>query len=340
MKKKTNKPYIVAEIGVNHNGSFELAKKTIRAAAKSGADAVKFQMFHAEEFMSNSNDIYKYKTHKGTKSEDMFKMFKRLEFPYDWHDKLFKFSKSHKIDFFSTAGSEITADFLIKKKVKFIKISSPDLTNYPLLKHIAKYKKKTIVSTGMGSIDEIDKAVEIFKKYNAPIILLHCVSMYPAPFKDSNLLRILELKKRYREIEIGYSDHTLGSEASIVAASLGATLIEKHFTLSKKLIGPDHLISCNPIELKNLVSKVKEVDLLLGNKSINPSLNEKRNRLLFRRSITVKKSIKKNEKFSKHNLCLRRPEKGMHPKFLQELIGKKSKENLKKDHKVKLSDIK
>lgn len=337
LKKKC--PYIVAEIGVNHNGNLEIAKKSILAAAKAGADAVKFQMFNTEEFMSNSGENYKYKIKNGYKTEKMHNMFKRLEFNYSWFPILKKLCKRKKIDFFSTAGSQESADFLEKKKSKMIKIASPDLTNLPLLQHVAKKKILTILSTGMGDVEEIDKAVKIFRSNRCPLILLHCISMYPTKNYESKVARILALRKRYRSVPIGYSDHTLGIEASIIATTLGAIVIEKHFTLNKNLIGPDHQISLDPSELKKFVKKVKQVKVMMGKAEIEPEKNEKHNRNLFRRSITTKKDIRKNEKFNLNNITLRRPETGLHPKYLKKIIGKRSKRFLKADQKIKISDI-
>lgn len=337
LKKKS--PYIVAEIGVNHNGNLEIAKKSILAAAKAGADAVKFQMFNTEEFMSNSGESYKYKTKNGYKTEKMHKMFKRLEFNYCWFPILEKLCKRKKIEFFLTAGDQESADFLEKKKTKIIKIASPDLTNLPLLQHVARKKILTIVSTGMGDVKEIDKAVKIFRDYKCPLILLHCVSIYPTENHDSKIARILALKKRYPSLPIGYSDHTLGMQAAIVATTLGAVVIEKHFTLNKRLIGPDHQISLDPKELKKFIKKVKDVKNILGKVEIDPDKKEKLNRNLFRRSITARKSIKKNEKFNLNNVTLRRPETGLHPNYLSKIIGKRSKRFLKADQKIKIFDI-
>ncbi len=340
IKNLKNKcPYVVAEIGVNHNGNLEIAKKSILAAAKAGADAVKFQMFNTEEFMSNSGENYKYKIKNGYKTEKMHNMFKRLEFNYSWFPILKKLCKRKKIDFFSTAGDQESADFLAKKKSKMIKIASPDLTNLPLLQHVAKKKILTIVSTGMGEIKEIDKAVKIFRDNRCPLILLHCVSMYPTQNHDSKIARILALKKRYTSLPIGYSDHTIGTQASIIATTLGAIVIEKHFTLNKRLIGPDHQISLDPKELKRFIKKVKEVKNMLGKVEIEPDKKEKLNRNLFRRSVTAKKDIKKNEKFNLNNVTLRRPETGLHPNYLSKILGKKSKRFLKADQKIKFSDI-
>ena len=333
------KPYIVAEIGVNHNGSLGIALDSIKAAAKSGADAVKFQSFDADEFMSQGKEFYTYKTSRGKKTENMYKMFKRLELSNEWYKKIIKISKKYRVDFFCTAGDEASANFINNNKLKFIKISSPDLTNYPLLKHVAKLRRKTINSTGMADQQEIDKAVKIFKIENTPIILKHCVSIYPAPEQEAHLLRITSLRERYKNIEIGYSDHTLGADSAMISLSLGASIFEKHFTLNKKLVGPDHIISSDPKEFKEYVKKIRKAKLMLGEKIIQPSVKEIKNRNLFRRSITVKDNIIKGEKFSKLNIALKRPEKGLHPKYLNKVIGKKSKKNLKKDYKIKFKDI-
>tara|TARA_B100001123_G_scaffold445050_1_gene595607 strand:+ start:2942 stop:3958 length:1017 start_codon:yes stop_codon:yes gene_type:complete len=333
------KPYIVAEIGVNHNGSLGIALDSIKAAAKSGADAVKFQSFDADEFMSQGKEFYTYKTSRGKKTENMYKMFKRLELSNEWYKKIIKISKKYRVDFFCTAGDEASANFINNNKLKFIKISSPDLTNYPLLKHVAKLRRKTIISTGMADQQEIDKAVKIFKIEKTPIILMHCVSIYPTPEQEAHLLRITSLRERYKNIEIGYSDHTLGADSAMISLSLGASIFEKHFTLNKKLVGPDHIISSDPKEFKEYVKKIRKAKLMLGEKKIQPSVKEIKNRNLFRRSITVKDNIIKGEKFSKLNIALKRPEKGLHPKYLNKVIGKKSKKNLKKDYKIKFKDI-
>lgn len=328
---------MIAEIGVNHNGNYKLAQKTIKAAVDAGADAVKFQMFDTDEFMSNSGEIYKYRTQFGYKTEKMHAMFKRLEFNYSWYSKLKKFCNKLKIDIFSTAGNEFSADFLEKNNCKILKIASPDLTNTPLLKHVAKKKLLTIVSTGMGDEEEIDAAVEIFKKKNCPLILLHCVSMYPTPLSQANISRIITLRKRYSNVPIGYSDHTESYQSAIVAVTMGAKVLEKHFTLKKSLIGPDHQISSNPKELKEYIKEVKQVRFLIGSGLIKPSYEEKKNRKLFRRSITARKKIKAGDKFNLNNLTLRRPENGLHPKFLDKILGKKSNRLVNEDQKIKFS---
>ena len=328
------KPYIIAEVGVNHNGSFKLATKSVIEAAKCGANAVKFQSFDADEFMSKGKEFYSYKTKNGTRKEEMYKMFKRLEFPYDWYKKLFKICKKYNVDFFSTAGNEESAYILNKLKVKFIKIASPDLTNYPLLKYVASLGRKTIVSTGMGDAKEIDQAVRIFKRSNTPLCLLHCVSLYPTPDNEAKILRILKLRERYKGLEIGYSDHTTNYLSAVVATAFGVNIFEKHFTLNKSLSGPDHLISSSPKEFRKYIKNIKLAKIMLGKKQIDPSKREKLMRVPFRRSITAKSFIKKGDIFTKKNLTLKRPQSGLHPSYFSKVIGKKSKFNLKIDHKI------
>ena len=329
-----SKPYIIAEVGVNHNGSFDLAEKSIKAASKCGANAVKFQSFNADEFMSKGKEFYSYKTKKGTKKEEMYKMFKRLEFPYDWYKKLFKICNKYNVDFFSTAGNEESAYILNKLKVKFIKIASPDLTNYPLLKYVARLGRRTIISTGMADENEIDHAVQIFKRSGTKFCLLHCVSLYPTPDNEAKIFRIIKLSERYKGIDIGYSDHTTNYLSAVLASALGVNIFEKHFTLNKSLLGPDHLISSDPKEFKQYVEKIKLAKTILGKKQIEPSKREKLMRIPFRRSITSKTSINKGDIFSKNNLSLKRPQKGLHPSYFSKLIGKRSKLNIKRDQKI------
>jgi N,N'-diacetyllegionaminate synthase len=336
MKKKI---FTVAEIGVNHNGRIDLAIKNIRAAAKAGASAVKFQTFSTDEFLSNSKENYTYKTLRGKKTQNMYKMFKKLEIPENWYAILIAEARRNKVEFFSSVSDVQAARFLNKIGVRLIKIASSDLTNYPLLECVAKLGNKAIISTGMGDQDEIDKAVKIFKKYRTPFSLLHCVSMYPTLKSQTNLLRICRLKERYKNIEIGYSDHSLGTQACVIAVVLGATIIEKHFTLNKKLVGPDQAISADPKEFKKLIFRLQETLEILGKKTIEPSRLEKKNRISFRLSITSKNEIMKGDKLTLENLCLKRPGDGIHPKLIKKILGKKTKRNILKDEKIKLNDL-
>ncbi len=332
------KPYVIAEVGVNHNGKLSLALASIRAASKAGADAVKFQIFKADEFMSKEKLIYKYKTKSGYKYENMYDMFRRLEFSEKWLNTILKECKKYKIDFLSSVADTNSADLMKKIKVKAIKLSSEDLINYPLLEHVSKLGLNVILSSGMADEKEIKRALRIFKKKRIKVILLHCVSIYPVKYKNANLKRMLSLKDKFK-VSVGYSDHTLGNDASILATIYGAQVIEKHFTINQNLVGPDHLMSSNPKEFKELIDKINKVKVLKGSGEINPKKDEQKIKKMYRRSITSKRLIKKGEVFSTENISLMRPATGLHPKYFKKLIGKKSNKNIKNNKKIIYSDV-
>ena len=332
---KKNKVYIIAEIGINHNGSLDLAIKSIKAAAKSGVDAVKFQSFKTEEFMTNKKLKYNYKTSKGIKSESMYKMFKRLEFKNEWYLKLSKLCKNLGIDFLSSAADIESAKILKSINSKAIKIASEDIINYPLLKKISKLNMMVILSTGMADQKEIERAVSILKSIKKKLILLHCVSLYPTPEGKINLNRILALKERYN-LPVGFSDHTIGINASLAAVVLGACVIEKHFTINKKLPGPDHMLSSDPQELTKLVNSIRQIEKMIGSKEIKPTSAEIKMRKKFRRSIVANRIIKKGTKITEKMLSLKRPGTGLHPMYLNKIIGKISNKTFYKNEKLKL----
>ena len=332
---KRNKVYIIAEIGINHNGSLNLAIKSIKAAAKAGVDAVKFQSFRTEEFMADKKLKYKYKTFKGTKTEYMYHMFKRLEFQNEWYSKLSNLCKSLEIDFLSSAADIESANILKKINSRAIKIASEDIINYPLLKKISKLNKRVILSTGMADDQEIKKAVSILKGLKKRLTLLHCVSLYPTPENKINLNRILALKEKYN-LPVGFSDHTTGINASLAAVVMGACIIEKHFTLSKKLLGPDHILSADPKELRDLVNNIRQINKMIGAKKIRPDTAEIRMRKKFRRSIVANQIIKKGTKITSQMLSLKRPGTGLHPKNLNQVIGKIAKKTFYSNENIKL----
>jgi len=331
-------PYLIAEAGINHNGSITQAIRLIKQASKSKADAIKFQMFDADEFMSKNNLTYKYKVKGKFRKENMYKMFKRLEFKMEWIKKLLKECKKNKIDFLSSAADKKSVDLLCKCNVKAIKLSSEDIINYPLIEYVSKKKIFTILSTGMANEEEIKKAIYYFKKNKTKYMLLHCVSIYPTDWSNANLLRIKELKKKYKS-DIGYSDHTLGIKACEIATALGAKVIEKHFTLNKNDNGPDHMISSDPKEFYEMSNSTKNIIKLLGSGQIAPGKTENLMKKVFRRSITAKKKILKDEILTVDNIGLKRPASGLHPKYMKKIIGKKIKCNKKKDQKINLKDI-
>ena len=331
-------PYIIAEIGVNHNGNLNLAIKSIIAAAKSGANAVKFQTFDTNEFMVKGEHYYTYKTKRGIKKEKMFDMFKRLEVPKSWYKKLVKISKKHKVDFLSSAADVSAANLLNKLNVKEIKLSSEDLINYPLLEYVASLGRKTILSTGMADQKEVDAAVSIFKAKKTKFALLHCVSVYPTPNVETNLSRMSALAERYK-VEVGFSDHTQGIEASIAATAMGALIIEKHFTLSRDLIGPDHFISSDPHEFRKLVNGVRMVYGMMGSKNIVPSPSEQKSRKHFRRSIVARLDLLKGKKINISDIALKRPGTGLHPRYFKKIIGKKVKRKILRDKQISIEDL-
>ena len=332
------KPYLIAEIGVNHNGKLPLAIRSIKEAAIAGADAVKFQIFKTEEFMSENKINYTYKTYYGSKSEDMFKMFKRLEFSKSWIKQIQNTCKKYNVDFLSSVADKDAALFMKKINIKTLKLSSEDLINYPLLEFVAKLNLNIILSTGMANEEEISKALSIFKKRNVKVILLHCVSLYPTELKNANLNRMIKLREKYN-VPTGYSDHTLGIESACVAASLGAVLIEKHFTLDKKLTGPDHMMSADTKEFKKLANELKKIRIILGDGRVKPHKKEQIYKKIYRRSITAIKGINKGDKFTNKNISLLRPADGIHPKYLKSVLGKKSNRNILNNEKIKFKDI-
>ena len=328
---KNKKTYIIAEIGNNHNGNFNLAKKSIIAAVSAGVNAIKFQSYNSEEFMSNKSLVYKYKTHKGFKKESMYKMFKRIQFKKNWYVPLFKLCKKLKIDFLSSAADIESINILRKIGCKTVKIASEDIINYPLLKYLSKTNLKVILSTGMADQNEIKSALKILNKRK--VYLLHCVSLYPTEEKNLNLRRILSLKRF--KIPVGFSDHSLGIDAPLVAVAMGAKIIEKHFTINKKLIGPDHLISLDTKDFKKLVFKIRQIEIMSGFGNIKPEKKEYLMRKKFRRSIVAKKKILKGQKILKSMLALKRPGTGLHPRYLDKIIGRVSKRIFYKDMQIK-----
>lgn len=326
-KKKT---YIIAEIGNNHNGDYKLAKKSVIAAANSGADAVKFQSYSTDEFMSNKNLHYTYSTTKSSSKENMYNMFKRIEFKNSWYLKLFKLCKHLKIDFLSSAADKESVERLISIRSKAIKIASEDIINYPLLEYISNKKQNIILSTGMADEKEIKKALKILRKNK--VYILHCVSLYPTKIEDINLGRMIALRK-FKKV-IGFSDHTKEIITPSIAVSLGAKIIEKHFTLNKNLKGPDHSFSLDPKEFRRMVSEIRLVEKMSFNKGIHPHEKEIRIRKKFRRSIVANQTIKKGEKILDNMLSLKRPGTGLHPIYLNKIIGTKAKKKYSKNSQI------
>jgi N,N'-diacetyllegionaminate synthase len=338
MKTNTNKTFIIAEAGVNHNGSLKKALKLIDVAASVGANAIKFQTFKTENLVTNYASKAGYQKYKSAKKETQFQMLKKLEFTEAMHKVCFKKCKEKKIIFISSAFDIESLNYLKKFKLNYFKVPSGEITNIPYLEVLGKFKKKVILSTGMSSINEIKKAIQTLtmngtKKNN--ITLMQCTSAYPAPYDEINLNVIATLRNRFK-LNIGFSDHSLGVQASIAAVALGAKVIEKHLTLSKKLKGPDHRASLNLKEFKFMVQSIKIVEKSLGGKKKKITKSEKKNIYFVRKSIVASTKIKKNEKFSNFNITCKRPGTGVSPLFFKKLIGKKSIRDFKKNDLIKL----
>jgi N-acetylneuraminate synthase/N,N'-diacetyllegionaminate synthase len=322
--------FIIAEAGVNHNGDLKTAKKLIDCAAEAGADAVKFQTFKAAKLVTKDAKKADYQQ-RCTGSKTQYEMLKKLELSDQDFFLLSDYATKKGIIFLSTPFDCVSVDLLEKINVAAYKITSGDLTNYPFLEYVAVKKKPVILSTGMGTLSEVSDAISVLKNAGAEeIILLHCTTDYPAFFEEVNLRAIKTLECAFK-LPTGFSDHTTGIIASVAAVAMGACLIEKHFTLDKASNGPDHKASLNPIELKELVSGIRNIEKAMGNGIKVPSENEEKIKIVARKSIVAKKNIKMGTIIDESMLDFKRPGIGLEPKYLQLLISKKTKIQIKKD---------
>ncbi len=331
------KTLIIAEAGVNHNGSLSLAKKLIIAAKKCGADIIKFQKFKADNLATKFAKLADYQK-ENFKKNLQYKMLKRLELKDQDYKELYKFSKKNKIYFLCSCFDEESLRFLRFTKNRIIKIPSGEITNLPLLKYAGSLKKKIILSSGMSTINEISFALKTLIKSGTRkknITLLHCNTDYPTKLQDVNLRAFEELKNKFG-LRLGYSDHTISQEVPMIAVALGAKVIEKHFTINKNLRGPDHKASFNPDEFKTLVKNIRNIEIILGKNKKFVTNSEKKNKLLVRKSLVARIKITRGEKFSKNNLAIKRPGYGISPVKYYEILGKRSKYNFKPDELIKL----
>ena len=333
-----NKTFIIAEAGVNHNGSIEIAKKLIDTAAEAGADAVKFQTFKAEKVVSRYAQKAEYQKQTTDKAESQYDMIKKLELDVKAHRELMAYCNAKNIMFLSTPFDHDSIELLNDLGLEIFKIPSGEITNLPYLKHIGKLNKKVIVSTGMSDLGEIEDALDILigagtSKGN--ITVLHCNTEYPTPYEDVNLLAILTIKNAFG-VEVGYSDHTLGIEIPIAAVTLGARVIEKHFTLDKNMEGPDHRASLEPHELRMMVSAIRNIEKALGDGIKKPSPSELKNKPIARKSIVAARDIIKGEVLSEENIAVKRPGTGISPMEWDNVVGKKAKKNFREDEIIEL----
>ena len=327
------KTQIILEAGVNHNGDLDKAKKMIDIASKAGADFIKFQTFEAKNLLTRKAPKAFYQKKNTKKKESQYKMLKKFELSEKDHIELIKHCKRKKINFLSSPFSIESFDLLKKLRLKIIKIPSGEINNLPYLKYIGKFKKKIILSTGMSYLSEVKDAIKILVKSGTPkknITVLHCNTEYPSPLQDINLKAMNTIREKLG-VKVGYSDHTIGDTTSIAATSLGASIIEKHFTLNKNFSGPDHKSSLLPSEVFKMVEKIRATEKILGSNVKKPSFSESKNRKIVRKSIIANRFIKCGEKFTEKNLTTKRPDYKISPMNWNKIIGKKSKKNYKKD---------
>lgn len=330
------KTFIIAEAGDNHNGDINLAYKLIDKAAEAGADCVKFQTFITEEIISKNARMAEYQKKNTGQDESQFEMVKKLELSFSDFEKLKEYCDCKKIMFLSTPFDLKSVDFLESIGVNVWKIPSGEITNLPYLIKIAKTNKDIILSTGMATIEEIEQTVSVLKENGAGnITLLHCTTEYPAPVNEVNLFAMKTMRK-YFNLDVGYSDHTQGIAIPTAAVALGATVIEKHFTLDKNMDGPDHKASLEPHELKDMVDAIRQVEKALGNGEKKPSPSEIKNIAIARKSIVARCDIKKGDTFSEENLAIKRPGEGISPMSWFEILGKEAKRDFIEDEYIEI----
>ena len=330
------KVFIIAEAGVNHNGSIELAKRLIDKAAEAGADAVKFQSFKAENLVTKTAKKAEYQETATGVAENQFQMIKKLELDYEKHGELINYCQEKGIMFLSSPFDLESIDLLHKLELEIFKIPSGEITNLPYLRKIGKLKKKVILSTGMSTLGDIEQALEILRENGTDdITVLHCNTEYPTPMKDVNLNAMNTIRDAFK-VEVGYSDHTLGIEIPIAAVALGATIIEKHLTLDKTMEGPDHRASLEPDELKAMVTAIRNIEIALGDGVKKLTESELKNIKIARKSIVASQNIKKGEVFTEENLTVKRPGDGISPMNWDQVLGKIAKQDFKEDEKIEI----
>ena len=326
--------FIVAEAGVNHNGDVDLGKKLIDVAKYAEADAVKFQAFKAENVVTKYAEKASYQKETTGPNKSQYNMIKRLELTDEEFKELYNYAKKNNIIFLSSAFDKESVDLLDNLGAPAFKVASGEITNFPLLRYIAEKKKPIILSTGMSTICEIEEALGVIREKGVEdIVLLHCVTSYPAKIENVNL-RVIEALRHKFKLPVGFSDHTLGITIPIAAAALGAVLVEKHFTLDRTLPGPDHRASLEPDELKDMIRAIRDVEKALGDGIKKPTKGEDRIKKVVRRSIVAKMEIPKGTVITEDMLDLKRPGVGVEPKYLNDIIGKRAKKDIKPDELI------
>ncbi|MDN5293284.1 MAG: N,N-diacetyllegionaminate synthase [Eubacteriales bacterium] len=329
---------IVAEIGVNHNGSLEMALKMVEAAWRCGADAVKVQVFRAEELATREAEAAFYQKRNLPGTENQQEMLRRLELTREDLEKLKAFCDRVGLEFIATPFDLPSLRLVAELGVAAVKISSGDLTALPFLRKVRETGKDVILSTGMATLGEVEEALEVFRGYPGRITLLHCTSDYPARAEDVNLLAMVTLAHAFA-LPVGYSDHTQGWEVAVAAVALGAEMIEKHFTLDKTLPGPDHRASADPEEFSALVAAVRKIEVALGDGRKRYTEREEEVRRLVRKSVVAARDIRAGEVIGEEDLALRRPGTGLHPRYLDYFVGKRAVRDIKQDEQLHFSMV-
>ncbi len=334
----TTRTLIIAEAGVNHNGDLALARKLIDVAADAGADLVKFQTFSADRLVTRTAGKADYQNRTTDSKESQHEMLRRLELSTEMHKELIAHCAARGIGFFSTAFDIESVDLLVGLGQDRFKIPSGEITNLPYLRHIGRMGKPVILSTGMADMDEVQAAIDALEEAgtsSANVTVLHCTTEYPTPMAEVNLRAMLSIQKAFG-VEVGYSDHTCGIEVAIAAVALGASVIEKHFTLDRNLPGPDHKASLEPGELKAMVAGIRNIEIALGDgvKRLTPS--EAGNRLVARRSLVASKGIKRGEMFSVENITAKRPGTGISPMCWDAVIDRPAPRAFSQDELIEL----
>lgn len=331
--------FIIAEAGVNHNGDITLAKELVDKAVFTGVDAIKFQTFKAEKLVTEYAEMAEYQKDNIGKVDSQFNMLKKLELSYEAFIELQEYCRSKEIMFLSTPFDFESADFLASIGMEAFKISSADLTNIPFLEHIARFNKPIILSSGMATLSEIEEAINvIYCLGNREVAVLHCTSNYPAKLQNVNLNAMNTIKNAFKIVS-GYSDHTEGITIAIAAAAMGGNIIEKHFTIDKSMDGPDHKASLTPLELKEMVEAIRNVEMALGTGIKMYSSSEIDTMTAARKSIVAARNIKAGECINLCDLDYKRPGTGLSPKFYMDIVGKKTNREIKIDEQLALNMI-
>jgi N,N'-diacetyllegionaminate synthase len=332
------KTLIIAEAGVNHNGDMSMACRLIDVAAEAGADLVKFQTFQADRLVTTDARKAEYQSNAMGGDETQYTMLRKLELTHEMHLELIDYCHARGIGFFSTGFDEQSVDMLAELGLDRFKIPSGEITNLPYLRHVGRYGKPVILSTGMADLSEIGMALDALESAGtkrSQITVLHCNTEYPTPMSDVNLRAMLTIRDTFG-VEVGYSDHTLGTEVSIAAVAMGATVIEKHFTLDRKLPGPDHQASLEPEELSVMVAAIRNIEAALGDGIKGPSPSESKNIPIARRSLVASRDIRAGEVLSESNLAAKRPGTGISPMRWDEVIGRQVTRDFAKDELIEL----